>query len=332
MRAVISFNLHGKLERVTLPSVYTVGRGPSCDLPIDHAFVSALHCTFFLEPHGVAVVDHESSNGTIVNGAQVRGKAILAAGDVIEVGPIVFTLGFIEEEAMQAEAKTAPRPAMMLGLAMKTQTEMPPSVRTVIEVVDGPRRGDARLAFRDAVATRGGTLAVAGDLGACTDDGEVLGAMRRELRALAAAGARPGAIAIGLSALLRSRDRTAQMIVARVDPTSTRVTWVNAHQGGPCIVRGDGTLLRLDDERATVPLGSKGGDEKVPEHETRLERGSVLVLPSTALVNVMRMLWDLERPFMPKDRRAAAIAIWLTNQAVRGKEGGSAVCIEISPT
>jgi hypothetical protein len=330
VRAVIAFNLHGKLERVTLPAVYTVGRAPSCDLPIDHAFVSALHCTFFLEHHGVAVVDHESSNGTIVNGAQVRGKAILAGGDVIEVGPVVFTLTFLDDEPMEAEARTAPRPAMMLGLAMKTQTEMPPKVRTVIEVVDGPRRGEARLAFRDAVATRSGTIAVAGDLGPCKDDGEVLGIVRQELRALASGGARPGAIAIGISQLLRAHERTAQLIVARIEPLSTRVIYVNAHQGGPCIIRTDGTLVRLDAERATTPLGSSP-EPNAPEHEARLEAGSVLVLPSTALVNVLRMLWDLERPFLPKERRASAVAIWLTNQAVRSKEGGSAVCVEIAP-
>jgi hypothetical protein len=218
---------------------------------------------------------------------------------------------------------------MMLGLAMKTQTEMPPKVRTVIEVVDGPRRGEARLAFRDAVAARGGMVAVAGDLGPCTDDGEVLGMIRRELRALAAAGARPGAIALGISSLLRAHQRTAQLIIARIEPLSTRIVYVNAHQGGPCIVRGDGTLVRLEQERATSPLGSVA-EPDAPEHEERLETGSVLVLPSTALVNVLRLSWDLERPFLPKERRASAVAIWLTNQAVRNKEGGSAVCVEIA--
>lgn len=66
------------------------------------------------------------------------------------------------------------------------------------------------------------------------------------------------------------------------------------------------------------------------EHQTRLEPGGVLVLMSALLVSTMRTLWDLERPHWPKDRRASAVAVWLTNQAVRGGEGGSAVCIEIT--
>jgi hypothetical protein len=329
VRAVIAFSLKGKLERVTLPPVFTVGRAPSSDLVIDHPFVSALHCTFFLEPKGVALVDHESSNGTIRNGARIHGKAPLEGGDVIEIGPVVMTLSLVEDDPVTAGAATVPRPAMMLGLAMKTQTERPPEVRAVIEVVDGGRRGDARFSFRDAVATRAGTVAIAGDLTPCKDDGEVLGALRRELRALATAGARPGAIAIALSHLLRARERSAQLVIACIEAGSSRAIWVNAHQGGPSIVRGDGSLLRLEGERATTPLGSSDEPE-APEEQTFLEPGSVLVIPSSTLVSTLRTLWDLDRPFLPKERRAAAVAIWLTNQAVRTAEGGSAVCIEIS--
>src|SRR5204863_3365278 len=66
VRAQLTYDLDGRRGDVSLPSVYTIGRSPTCDLVLDHLFVSNVHCTFILEPHGVALIDHESSNGTLV--------------------------------------------------------------------------------------------------------------------------------------------------------------------------------------------------------------------------------------------------------------------------
>src|SRR5260370_41015827 len=95
-----------------------------------------------LERHGVAVFDPESSNGTLVNGVRVRGKALLANGDVIEVGPHAFTLTLVAESAMIGAA-TAQRPAMMMNLGVQRSTftdQVAVRVRPVIEVAGSPHR------------------------------------------------------------------------------------------------------------------------------------------------------------------------------------------------
>lgn len=65
----------------------TFGREASSAIVMDHASVSRHHGAFFLrERFGILTVeDHDSTNGTLVNGVRVKRK-ILFAGDVVQVG------------------------------------------------------------------------------------------------------------------------------------------------------------------------------------------------------------------------------------------------------
>lgn len=329
LRPVLTFNLHGRLQRLTLPNVLTVGRSPDCDLVLDHAFVSAQHCSFLREPGGVAVVDHDSSNGTRVNGGRVVGKANLVGGDVVEVGPFVLTLSYASDRpSLPPPAPAREKPLISLGPQMSTMTERPQGpARTVVEVVDGPRpRGSVvRAAFRDAVKVSGGaTMLVVGDVDPCEDAGEVLGALRQALRDRASAGEDLATVSAALGALLERRRRRARALFARVDPATGALAYVTAHDGEPFVVRRD-TLERLSGGRSP----SLGHGTAPEVHAETLAVGDVLVLASASLVTTLRTLWPLEPPALGKHRRAAAVAMWLTNQAARNGEPGCAVCLEI---
>lgn len=64
----------------------TIGRYPNNDIVLDHPTVSAYHAEVLLRPDGQhELIDHESKNGTRVNGDQVR-EAILHDGDAVQIG------------------------------------------------------------------------------------------------------------------------------------------------------------------------------------------------------------------------------------------------------
>lgn len=334
LRPILTFNLHGRLQRLSLANALTVGRSASCDLVLDHGFVSARHCTFTREPDGVSVVDHGSSNGTRVNGGRIDGKVVLASGDVIEVGPYVLTFGFTSDKpSLPPPGPPRERPLISLGAQMSTMTERPNTApRVVVEVVDGPRpRGAvARTAFRDAVKAAGGvTVLVAGDLDPCDDAGEVLGAVRQMLRDRIGAQADLVAIASGLSALLEGRRRRARVVLARIDPATSKLGMLIAHDAEPHLVRGERELVRLQGERAPM-FGTAHIDPGVaPVHERELGPSDVVVLGSASIVGLVRAMWRSEPPFVGKERRAGSVAMWLVNQAAKNGEPGCAVCAEI---
>jgi pSer/pThr/pTyr-binding forkhead associated (FHA) protein len=68
-----------------------LGRGKECELrPVapDDTSVSRVHAEIVLRPDGTVVIrDHQSRNGTFVNGERVSGDRKIAAGDCIRLGP-----------------------------------------------------------------------------------------------------------------------------------------------------------------------------------------------------------------------------------------------------
>ncbi|MEX2213675.1 MAG: FHA domain-containing protein [Phycisphaeraceae bacterium] len=68
-----------------------IGRTNEVDLRIPLSSVSRRHCEVYLEGDAVKLRDLGSSNGTFHNNVRVT-EATLAAGDQIEVGPVVFIL------------------------------------------------------------------------------------------------------------------------------------------------------------------------------------------------------------------------------------------------
>src|SRR6185436_829120 len=77
----------------TLPTVdsgepLSVGRAPDCDLVVDDPSVSKHHASLFWDApqHRVLIEDHQSSNGTQLNGEAVNVKMGVKDGDTLSFG------------------------------------------------------------------------------------------------------------------------------------------------------------------------------------------------------------------------------------------------------
>ncbi len=74
-------------ERITLgQQVVTIGRLPSCTIPVDDVNVSRAHAEIRAAGSSYALVDLGSTNGTKVNGTRIQGERALADGDIVSVG------------------------------------------------------------------------------------------------------------------------------------------------------------------------------------------------------------------------------------------------------
>ena len=66
------------------------GRAPETDIYLEDTFVSSKHALFESTDSGLLVEDLRSTNGTLVNGAEIAEARSLRAGDKVEVGDTVF--------------------------------------------------------------------------------------------------------------------------------------------------------------------------------------------------------------------------------------------------
>jgi len=81
-----------RLIRMTPGVARTIGRGAQADFIFDAPLVSRLHCRLTADVTGQLVMeDLGSSNGTTVNGTPTA-RAVLRAGDVLNVGRVTFTV------------------------------------------------------------------------------------------------------------------------------------------------------------------------------------------------------------------------------------------------
>lgn len=71
----------------TLTGTLTVGRSADNDIVLEDAVVSGHHCRIVAPD---TVIDLDSTNGTLVNGARISGRRQLRSGDRIAVGATVF--------------------------------------------------------------------------------------------------------------------------------------------------------------------------------------------------------------------------------------------------
>lgn len=80
------------------PRAMVVGRHPGCDIYLPDRQISREHARLTRGPHGFAIEDLGSKNGTFVNGDPVTGPRILHDGDLIQVG-LAYRLAFVGAEA-----------------------------------------------------------------------------------------------------------------------------------------------------------------------------------------------------------------------------------------
>ncbi len=70
---------------------FVIGRTKTCDLRIPLQSVSRQHCELIYHKGVWELRDLESSNGTFHNHKRVR-QAVLAPGDEVGIGPVVFSM------------------------------------------------------------------------------------------------------------------------------------------------------------------------------------------------------------------------------------------------
>jgi len=67
-----------------------IGRGDECQVRTSSPLVSRQHCLVHVTKESATLRDLGSTNGTLVNGKRILGDRDLVAGDLVQIGPVVF--------------------------------------------------------------------------------------------------------------------------------------------------------------------------------------------------------------------------------------------------
>src|SRR5919107_894698 len=70
----------------------TIGNLPDCELHLNHPDVAEFHAGINQLAGDFYITHLSKSNSTTLNGKLVEGRAAIADGDVVQIGPFVLTL------------------------------------------------------------------------------------------------------------------------------------------------------------------------------------------------------------------------------------------------
>jgi hypothetical protein len=79
-------------HRFDLIGGLSIGRSKDSDVQIEDRYASSLHARVFERGGHFFVEDMNSTNGTLLNGATLKGEAELIDGDTVQIGDTVFRL------------------------------------------------------------------------------------------------------------------------------------------------------------------------------------------------------------------------------------------------
>jgi hypothetical protein len=79
-----------KGERYDLFGGLSMGRSPDADIRIDDRYASGIHARVFGRSGAYWVEDLDSTNGTLLNAAELHGEAEIDDGDLIRIGDTEF--------------------------------------------------------------------------------------------------------------------------------------------------------------------------------------------------------------------------------------------------
>jgi FHA domain-containing protein len=79
-------------ERFDLIGGLSIGRSKDADVRIEDRYASSIHARLFERGGRFFVEDMSSTNGTLLNGATLKGEAELIDGDTVQIGDTVFRL------------------------------------------------------------------------------------------------------------------------------------------------------------------------------------------------------------------------------------------------
>jgi FHA domain len=77
-------------ERFDLIGGLTIGRSKEADVQIDDRYASGVHARIFSQDGRHYVEDMSSTNGTLLNDAELKGEAELIDGDTVTIGDTRF--------------------------------------------------------------------------------------------------------------------------------------------------------------------------------------------------------------------------------------------------
>lgn len=79
-------------ERFDLIGGLSIGRSAESDVQIEDRYASGLHARVFSREGRTYIEDMRSTNGTLLNDAELKGEAELIDGDVVRIGDTEFRL------------------------------------------------------------------------------------------------------------------------------------------------------------------------------------------------------------------------------------------------
>lgn len=79
-----------KNERYDLFGGLSIGRSPDADIRVDDRYASGIHARVFGRGGAYFAEDMNSTNGTLLNSAELHGEAPVHDGDVIRIGDTEF--------------------------------------------------------------------------------------------------------------------------------------------------------------------------------------------------------------------------------------------------
>lgn len=91
--AVLVVEAGGGLERGARYDLFgglSIGRSPDADIRIDDRYASGMHARVFGRGGAYWVEDLDSTNGSLLNSAELHGEAEIDDGDVVRIGDTEF--------------------------------------------------------------------------------------------------------------------------------------------------------------------------------------------------------------------------------------------------
>lgn len=70
----------------------TIGRAAACDITLDDTYASQVHARLSVTAAGAVIEDLGSTNGTYHNRQRLVAPALLAPGDVVQIGSTIMEL------------------------------------------------------------------------------------------------------------------------------------------------------------------------------------------------------------------------------------------------
>src|SRR3989338_311747 len=109
IKLIVRDGLLGVSEFVLKEGTTILGRETGCDILLNAQGISRRHAKISCSQEGLQIFDLQSSNGTFVNGIQIK-ERVLSSGDIISLSDVVLEVRVIQEEAQAFQPTSGPLP------------------------------------------------------------------------------------------------------------------------------------------------------------------------------------------------------------------------------